>query len=182
MTQTPAGAGAPPGAPPIAVIVSSYNRSVTGPLLEGARSAYLAAGGDEGELAVIEVAGSFELAHMAGVVARQGLWKGVVCLGCIIKGETRHDEHIAHAVAGSLAELAVRSGTPIGFGVITAETPEQAHARAGGDKGNKGVEAMRAVLESCRALEAVRSAAGAQQTGARHAVSGDGADKARGNG
>jgi len=168
------------GPPPIAVVVSKYNATVTDRLLDGARRAYLDAGGSDATLGVIEAPGTFELAHLAAVVVRQGAWRGVVCLGCVVKGETKHDIYLASAVSHSLAELAVRSGTPIGFGVITAETPEQAAARAGGDHGNKGAEAMQAVIESIRAAESVRLAKDTNQVAVRHRLGGAPNDKTGG--
>lgn len=180
MSQTPAPTGTPMGPPPVAIIVSKYNASVTDRLLEGAKQAYLDAGGSDWTLGVIEAPGTFELAHLAGVLVRQTLWRGVVCLGCVIKGETKHDEHLARAVSQSIANLAVRTGTPIGFGIITADTPEQAAARAGGPKGNKGAEAMNAVIESLHAIESVRRATTTKQVAIHHQLRGKSSDKAGG--
>ncbi|GAB4385301.1 MAG: hypothetical protein Kow0022_10670 [Phycisphaerales bacterium] len=147
-----------PQLPPVAIVVSRYNESITLALLDGARSAYIEAGGSADRLGVIEAPGAFELPVLAGAAARCGLYRGVVALGCIIKGQTRHDEFIASAIAHTLADVAVSTGVPVTFGVLTTDTIDQAQARAGGDKGNKGAEAMAALLETLDALRAISEA------------------------
>lgn len=142
---------------PIAVVVSRYNASVTEPLLQGAIGVYTRAGGSEGDLLVLDAPGAFELPVLAAAALRQKRIAGVVALGCIVKGETRHDRVLGAAVTQSLCELSTRFTKPVGLGVLTVENPEQAHARAGGDKGNKGAEAMEAVLIT---LESLRRAGG----------------------
>jgi 6,7-dimethyl-8-ribityllumazine synthase len=140
---------------PVAVVVSRYNGSITGKLLEGARSEYLARGGREPGLAVFEAPGAYELPALALVAAQTGRYRGVVALGCLIKGETRHDRYIAEAVAGGLMDVMLRTGVPVAFGVLTVDTPRQARARSGGERGNKGAEAMAAVLETIATGEAI---------------------------
>ena len=167
---------APP--PPLAVVVSRYNASVTSRLLEGARAEYARRGGTDASLAVFEAPGTFELPTVAAAAARAGVWRGVVCLGCVIRGETSHDEVIAHAVARALAELSVTSGLPVGFGVVTAQSIAHAAARAGGDKGNRGADAMAAVLDAAGSIAAVRDAAAARRPGAAFSLGRDPHDKA----
>ncbi|MBC7835615.1 MAG: 6,7-dimethyl-8-ribityllumazine synthase [Phycisphaerales bacterium] len=138
--------------PTLAVVVSRYNASITDCLLEGARAAYEQTGGDPLSLHIIGAPGAFELTALSAAAARTGRFAGVVALGCLIKGETRHDRYIASAVAHGLTEVTIRTGVPVAFGLITANTPKQARERAGGVKGNKGSEAMVAVLNTIAAI------------------------------
>jgi 6,7-dimethyl-8-ribityllumazine synthase len=146
----------PPSQRPLAVVVSRYTPSVTDALLAGAIEAI----GEQGLAApaVIDAPGTFELPALAARCARSGAYAGVVCLGCVIRGETRHDRYIASAVAHALAELSVQTGLPIGFGVITAETGKQARERAGGAKGHKGREAAAAVIHAVRSIARLEAA------------------------
>ena len=79
-----------------------------------------------------------------------------MALGCLIRGETRHDRYIAEAVAHGLMQVSVQTGVPCGFGLLTVESGKQARARAGGDKGNKGAETMSAVLETIASIGAIK--------------------------
>ena len=88
--------------------------------------------------------------------AVRGDFDAVVALGCIISGETDHDRHIASAVATGLTMITVDTSVPVAFGVLTCRTLEQALARAGGDRGNKGAEAMAAAIETARTLRGLR--------------------------
>jgi 6,7-dimethyl-8-ribityllumazine synthase len=140
--------------PAIAVVVSRYNASVTDRLLAGAREAYGEAGfADDGRIVVIPAPGSYELPALALAAARTGRFRGVVGIGCLIKGETRHDQYIAQAVAHGLVNVTLVTGVPCAFGVLTVDTPEQAEARAGGAEGNKGAEAMHAVLDTIQQID-----------------------------
>jgi 6,7-dimethyl-8-ribityllumazine synthase len=136
-------------APPIAIVVSRYNHSITGPMLKGALEA-LDKRWPGAKPAVLRAPGAFELVAMSSAV---------VALGCVIRGETSHDRHINDAVAQGLARLAAETGVPVCFGVITANTDQQARDRAGGAKGNKGAEAMGAALEAIDELRRLRVAA-----------------------
>ena len=141
----------------VAVIVSRYNATITDRLEAGAREAYAEAEGADGPLEVIHAPGAFELPQLAGAAARSGRFDAIVALGCLLRGETSHDRHIARAVATGLTEVAIRFGLPVAFGVLTVDTPEQAEARAGGARGNKGAEAMRAALQALGAARAIES-------------------------
>jgi 6,7-dimethyl-8-ribityllumazine synthase len=162
--------------PRVAVIVSRYNGSVTGRLLDGARSEYLRRGGDEAGLAVYEAPGAFELPVLALAAAETGRYRGVVALGCLVKGETRHDRYIAEAVAQGLTQVSLQTGVPVAFGVLTVNTPKQARERAGGEHGNKGAEAMGAVLETIEAAEGI--SAGRQRVVVSAGLSPERPDKA----
>ncbi len=165
---------------PVAIIVSRFNESITSRLLEGARAEFAERGGGEDELAVIEAPGAFELPALASAALQTGMYAGVCCLGCVIRGETDHNEHINAAVSQGLASLGVATGLPVTFGVLTCDTPEQAGARAGGAKGNKGREAMAALLEAIEACRAIEAAADNETPGFTHSISGASPDKAGG--
>jgi 6,7-dimethyl-8-ribityllumazine synthase len=150
-----------PKLPPVAIVVSVYNATVTMRLREGAIAEYVRRGGQRDAILIYEVRGAFEIPVVAEAAAHRfvhdhGLC-GVVCLGCIIKGDTRHDEVLGDVVTERLSQIAVHYRIPMGLGLLTVNTPEQAEARAGGDKGNKGQEAMAAALDAWGALEAIRT-------------------------
>jgi 6,7-dimethyl-8-ribityllumazine synthase len=142
---------------PVAILVSRYNESVTGAMLAGAVEAYAERGGDPAALTIVEAPGAYELVALANAAADRH--KAVVCLGCIIRGETPHDEHIARAVAHGLAEVTIKTGVPVAFGVLTTLDAAQAKARASGKKGNKGAEAMHAALDAAEGVAALRHGA-----------------------
>jgi len=145
---------APPsgGGPRVAIVVSRYNHSITGALLKGALGVCDRAGA---RARVFPAPGSYELPALAHACAASGQYDGVVALGCLIRGETRHDRYIAEAVANGLVAVSVKTGVPVTFGVLTVDTPKQAKARAGGNKGNKGADAAGALLEALRVMRAI---------------------------
>jgi len=167
-----------PSVPPVAVVVSRYNRSITDTLKRGAVEEYLRRGGTRENLAVIDAPGAFELPAVADAAAESGLYRGVCCLGCVIKGETSHDQHINAAVAQGLMAISLRLGVPATFGLLTTDTIEQAKARAGGAKGNKGAEAMGATLDAIAAIDAIMAASDSEKPGLTFELSGDSTDKA----
>lgn len=152
-----AGAVAPP---PIAVVVSRYNATITDRLLEGALEAYGRAGGRRDDVAVVDAPGAFELTVLSRAAAASPRFAGVVALGCVIKGQTRHDRYLADAVAHGLTQVAIASGKPVAFGVLTVDSPKQAKARAGGAHGNKGYEAMVATLRSLAEIQRLNDPTG----------------------
>ncbi len=131
----------------IGIVVSDWNASVTGQLLEGAVDYFHKAGIKEENIFIKHVPGAFEIPLAAKWLFEFKNVDGVACLGCIIKGETPHFHYISESVSLKLADLALLTGRPAGFGIITAETKEQAAERAGGKKGNKGIEAADAVIK-----------------------------------
>ena len=145
----------------IAVLVSRYHTEITDALEKGARAAFAAAGGDPAMLEVFDSPGAFELAGLASVAPETGRFDAVVCLGCVIRGETSHDAWINGAVAHELAASSARHGRPAAFGVITCNDLDQARARAGGDRGDKGTESMRAAIAAVRTAGSIRSGGGA---------------------
>ena len=140
--------GAPhAGANRFAVVVSRFNAEVTEGLLAGALSALDAAGVAEDARTVVRVPGAFELPVTAQRLAESGRFDVVVCLGCLIKGDTMHFEYIAEAVSQGLSRVALDAGVPVAFGVLTTLTDEQALERARPGDANKGAEVARAAVE-----------------------------------
>lgn len=137
----------------VAIVVSRYNASITDRLLEGAIDQFLKLGGRREDLVVLNAPGAFELPVLCRTAARSGRFSAVVALGCLIKGQTTHDQHIAGAVAHGLIDVANETGVPVAFGVLTCDTPHLAAARAGGNKGNKGAQALLAAVEAARIIE-----------------------------
>lgn len=138
----------------IGIVTSLYHEEITTRLRSGAVSAFVDAGGDEDDLYEVAASGAFELVPLVDALARKEI-DGVVALGCIIRGETTHDEHLARSISHLLAHIAFEHEMAIGFGVLTCLSNEQAMERAGGIKGNKGEEAMNAVLATARALQGI---------------------------
>ena len=140
--------GAPrAGANRFAVVVSRFNAAVTDGLLAGALSALDAAGVTADARTIVRVPGAFELPVTAQRLAESGRFDAVVCLGCLIKGDTMHFEYLAEAVSQGLSRVALDSGVPVAFGVLTTLTDEQALERARPGDGNKGAEVARAAIE-----------------------------------
>jgi 6,7-dimethyl-8-ribityllumazine synthase len=134
----------------IALIVSRYHAFVTERLESGARAALADAGYDEDVVDTLEVPGAYELAQAAQRAAETGRWSTVVCLGCLIRGETPHFEYIAQAAAHGINRAAQETGVPVTFGLLTTHTAEEALARAAEGPANKGREAALAGLEMAR--------------------------------
>jgi 6,7-dimethyl-8-ribityllumazine synthase len=139
----------------IALVVSTYHAEITSSMCRAAEQAFHHAGGRPEDLVVVAAPGTFELIAICRALAEREDIDAIVALGCVIRGETRHDRVILGAVAQSLGAIIVESGIPIAFGVLTCENYEQATARAGGSKGNKGEEAMRAAIVTALAVDAI---------------------------
>lgn len=139
----------------VAVAVSRFNRLVTEPLLRGATEELARHGVAEADVDVAWVPGAFELPLAVQRLARSGRYAGVVALGAVVRGATPHFDYVAGQCAAGLAAVARETGVPVGFGVLTTETMEQALDRAGGKAGNKGGEAALVVLEMAGLLESV---------------------------
>jgi 6,7-dimethyl-8-ribityllumazine synthase len=131
----------------VAIVVSKYHDFVTDRLQRGSLAALEAAGVTRDSITVVRVPGSFELPSAAQHAAAGGRCDAVVCLGCLIKGETPHFEFIASAVAHGLTAAAAATGVPMTFGVLTTNSVEEALARAGEGQDNKGWEAAAAAVE-----------------------------------
>jgi 6,7-dimethyl-8-ribityllumazine synthase len=130
-----------------AIIVSRFNDEITRGLLQGARSALAAAAVRDEDVSIVWVPGAFELPVAARRIAEAGEVDAVICLGCLIKGETMHFECIASAASQGIMDASTATGVPVAFGLLTALTDEQAARRAAPDEGNKGHEAALAAVE-----------------------------------
>lgn len=130
-----------------AVLVSRFNETVTGALRAGAEAALKEAGAADADVEVFDVPGAFELPQAARCAAETGRFDAVICLGCVIRGETPHFEYISSAVAHGVMEASGDTGVPVAFGVLTTDTQAQAEARSGGGRDNKGFEAASAAIE-----------------------------------
>lgn len=130
----------------IGIVLSTYNSNITQRLLEGSLKTLLAAGWDGPRVEIVKVPGAWELPLAAKRLLLQPEVQAVVVLGAVIRGETSHDQHINRAVSNALMDLMLTSGKPVGFGLLTCNTLEQAIHRAGGNVGNKGCETAEAVL------------------------------------
>lgn len=131
----------------IAVVVSRFNEPVTSKLLEGAVEGLKAGGVPQSWVDVVHVPGAFELPLMVEQLIQTNRYVGVVALGAVIRGETPHFDYVCAGCTQGLMEVMLRYQCPVSFGVLTTDTAEQAFARCGGDKGNKGAEAVATLLE-----------------------------------
>jgi 6,7-dimethyl-8-ribityllumazine synthase len=151
----------PPLAPParglrFALLRSQYNAPVVDGLLAGAGQALLELGLAPEAITVLDVPGAFELPLAARAAAESGRFDALVALGAVIRGETDHYQHIAHATSAGLAEVSRASGIPIGFGVLTVHSAAQALARSAPGPANKGAEAARAAVAMVHLLRKLR--------------------------
>lgn len=131
----------------VIVLASRFNEFVVSGLVKGAVGAWEKHGGNPADLTVVRVPGAFELPAIARRVAESGRYQAIVALGCVIRGDTAHFEYVAGECARGLQNVAVETGIPVVFGVLTTETVEQALQRAAPGGSNKGGEAMETALE-----------------------------------
>lgn len=124
-----------------AIVVSQWNAQVTGALLDGAIKGLQQYGALENDMDILQVPGSYELISGADIALRNTAFDAVICLGCVIQGETRHFDFICDAVGNGIAQVSIKYNKPVIFGVLTTDNLEQALDRAGGKHGNKGEEA-----------------------------------------
>jgi 6,7-dimethyl-8-ribityllumazine synthase len=144
-----------------ALVVSTFNKDITDGLLRGACAALTEAGANNSDVTIVRVPGAFEIPLAARRLARSGQYDAVVCLGCVIKGETMHFEYIASAVSHGIMAVGADTGIPVTFGVLTTLTEEQAAARSAEGRDNKGREAALSAVEMISLVEAI-------EDGARH--------------
>ncbi len=140
----------------IGVALARFNQGVTELLLAGTLEALARHGVAEDAIDIATVPGAFELPLCAERLAATGRYDALVCLGAVVRGETPHFEYVAGAATRGIAEVARRHDLPVAFGVLTTDTIEQALARAGGERGNKGYEAAVTALEMVQVLRAVQ--------------------------
>jgi 6,7-dimethyl-8-ribityllumazine synthase len=140
----------------VAILVSRYNELITTRLLDGALALCAEAGLARDAIDVIWVPGAFELPVAAAAAAETGRYACLVALGAVIRGDTPHFEYVAGEAARGLNDVAVGRGVPVGFGVLTVDTMQQALDRAGGAAGNKGHEAAAAALQAADVIAQMR--------------------------
>ena len=133
-----------------AIVASEYNSVIMDRLIGGAQRALK----DQKQVTVIRVPGSFEIPLAAKRAALSKKYDGIVALGCVVRGETPHFEYISRAVSEGLQQVALETGVPVGFGVLTVDTVQQAMDRSG-DSGNKGAEAALTALEMIHVLREI---------------------------
>ena len=142
---------APAGAR-FAILASRWNPRIVDALIDGAHRAFATHAVMPESIDVIRVPGAWELPQAAARLTRDDRYAGLVALGCVVRGETRHYEHVADECARGLMRVALDSGVPIGNGVLAVEDHAHAEARAGGSHGNKGEEAVLVVIEMASLL------------------------------
>lgn len=129
------------------IVVSRFNSIVTKHLLDGALDCLQRHGADDNAITVVYCPGSFEIPQVAQQLAASGNYDGVVCLGCVIRGETPHFDYIASEVTRSIGHIALNTGVPVAYGILTTENLEQALERAGAKGGNRGWDAALTAIE-----------------------------------
>src|SRR5262245_29355175 len=139
------------------VVSSTYNAAIVDLLLAGALDAFRRQGVGEDRVDVVKVPGSFELPLVAQELAKTGRYAAVVCLGCVIRGDTDHYEYVCRAATDGILQAGLTTGVPVVFGVLTCETMDQAVDRAGGAVGNKGAEAALTAIEMAGLLSNIRN-------------------------
>jgi len=129
------------------IIISRFNDFISSKLLEGAKDALLRHGAREEDLELAWVPGAFEIPYLAKKVAESGRWDAVICLGAVIRGNTPHFNYVASESAKGVAQIALETGRPIIYGILTTDNLEQAIERAGTKSGNKGFAAALSAIE-----------------------------------
>ena len=138
-----------------AIVVSQFNQEVTGGLLKGAKGFLHGKRAPVRDEDIFQAPGAFELPLIARQLARKKRYAGVICLGCVIKGDTMHFEFISLAAASGILQAGLETGKPISFGVLTTLTEEQALSRSRNDAHNKGIEAAAACWETASLLKRI---------------------------
>jgi 6,7-dimethyl-8-ribityllumazine synthase len=137
----------------VAIVAARFNDFIVDRLISGAVDYLVRHGGSEENLTLVRLPGAFELPLAAQKLARSGTFDGVVVLGAVIRGATPHFDYVCNECAKGVAQASMESGVPMGFGLLTCDSLDQAIERAGSKGGNKGVEAASAMLETIRVLE-----------------------------
>lgn len=138
-----------------ALVVSRFNDVICSRLLDGALDALRRTGAADDHIDIVRVPGSFEIPLVAKRLAVQKKWDAVICLGALIRGETPHFDYLSAEVTKGVAQIAMETGVPIAYGVITADTVEQALNRAGLKSGNKGFESALSAVELANLMKVV---------------------------
>lgn len=139
-----------------AVVIARFNEFIGGKLLDGAKDALTRHDTKVEDIDIYWVPGAFEIPLVAKRVAESGRYSAVICLGAVIRGNTPHFEYVSAEVSKGVAQVALSSGVPVMFGVLTTDSIEQAIERAGTKAGNKGFDAAMSALETVNLLEQIR--------------------------
>jgi 6,7-dimethyl-8-ribityllumazine synthase len=139
------------------IVASRFNDFIVKAMLEGAIGAIRRHGGDAGAVDVVWVPGSYEIPVVAKELALSGRYDAIICLGAVIRGATAHFDYVAGGAASGISSVALETGVPVIFGVITTETIEQAIERAGTKMGNKGFEAAVSAMEMADLMPQIRA-------------------------
>ncbi len=139
----------------IAIINARFNHFITDRLVEGAKDAYVRHGGDEKDLDLILVPGAFEIPFALDKALSSGKYDAVCCLGAVIRGATPHFDYVSAEATKGVANVTLKHGKPVSFGVLTVDSIEQAIERAGTKAGNKGAEAMNSLIEMINLYEEI---------------------------
>lgn len=139
----------------IGIVAGRFNEFITGKLLGGAVDAFVRHGGNEQDITVAWVPGAFEIPLTAQKMVESGKYDAVVCLGAVIRGATPHFDMVANEATKGVAQVGLRTGVPVIFGILTTDSIEQAIERAGTKAGNKGFEAVATVVEMINLLKQI---------------------------
>jgi 6,7-dimethyl-8-ribityllumazine synthase len=162
-----------------AIVVSRFNAFITERLFQSAYDGLLRSGARKKDIALVRVPGAFEIPLAARTLAETEKYDAIVCIGCLLRGDTAHYDVIVNEVTRGIGQSAQETGVPHTFGVLTCETLEQAIDRAGLKMGNKGLEAALAAVEMANLKRAVsRQPSAVSKTRSRSKATGDGKDKA----
>lgn len=141
----------------IGIVTSEWNQHITFSMRDACTTELNKYGVLSNDITQILVPGAFELPAAAGILLNSQKMDAVICIGCVIKGETKHDEYISHAVATGIMQLSLASGKPVIFGVLTPNDNQQALDRAGGKHGNKGIEAAHTALKMIHLAKEIKN-------------------------
>jgi 6,7-dimethyl-8-ribityllumazine synthase len=139
----------------VGIVVSRFNGFIAERLLEGALDALIRHGAADGDIAVVRVPGAFEIPLVAQKLAGAGKYDAIICLGAVIRGSTPHFDYVAAEVSKGVAQVSLKTGVPVAFGVLTTDSIEQAVERAGTKAGNKGFDAAMTAIETANLLKVV---------------------------
>lgn len=139
----------------VALVASRFNDFIVDRLIGGAVDYLVRHGISQEDLTLYKIPGAFEMPVVVKKLAATGRFSGIVCLGAVIRGATPHFDYVASEATKGIAQTSLETGVPVGFGLLTTDTLEQAVERAGSKAGNKGVEAAAAMLETVKVLELV---------------------------
>ncbi len=141
----------------LAIVVARFNSFITERLLSGALDALRRSGAKTEDIEVVRVPGAWEMPVVTGALLEKKRFDGIICLGCVIRGETAHFDYVAGEAAKGLGQLAAQSGVPVTFGVLTTNTVDQAMDRADAKSGNKGVDAAMTAVEMANLMKMLQA-------------------------